>query len=124
VWHDENGTRQLIATEIVFDNVPIDRSPDYCTIELDLGPVGPYMHQGGPVQFFISNLYGSAVNENDTWYNHPAEAETVMGIVTIQDGTSTGGALVPCGQTKVQVLLQADLEVEDFDFTWFGKCFL
>jgi hypothetical protein len=69
-------------------------------------------------------LYGSAVNENNTWYNRPAEAETVMGIVMIQDGISAGGALVPCEQTKVQVLMQADLEVEDFDFTWFGKCFL
>ena len=69
------------------------------------------------------NLLGAFVTESDTWNNRPVEAEQSYGEISIENGVAIGSALVPCGQSKVQVVLQADLEGDDFDFTWFGECF-
>ena len=74
---------------------------------------------GSIASFFVVNLIGAFVTESDTWNNRPSEAEQSLGQIWVENGVAYGGALVPCGQVKVQVLLTADLESDGFDFTWF-----
>lgn len=85
-------------------------------------PTGPFTHRGELAEIEILSLYGSFVELDDTWNDHPASAGTVLGKFAIQDGKVGGSVgLVPCGQAKVQALLQANLAGPDFDFTWFGE---
>ena len=127
VWHDPTGSQQTIATEIVFDGVP-NVGAEFCTIEFDLARTGPYelYPAQGTAKFFVLNLIGGYVKETDTWNSRPAEAAGPLGEIWVQDGVATGAGLLPtmdCGAPKVQILLQAKLDEEDFDFRWFGGFF-
>jgi hypothetical protein len=123
VWRDSKNTLQAISTLLVFDNVPVETRADYCRIDFTLSDTGPFTHTGGPTEFHIYDVAGSFITVNDTWHTHPVAAPNSRGLIRIEKGGPIAGELneVPCGEKKVQLLLQPNHNVDEFEFTWFGE---
>jgi hypothetical protein len=112
-----------IATEIVFDNVPVSNGASYCKFNFALSPTGPFSIAGQlPWSFSIYWIIGGFVGLGDSWNNRPGIGGKIADVTISAAGdlaVTVSDHAVPC-EVKTQILLRAG---KPFDISWFGEFF-
>jgi hypothetical protein len=110
-----------IATEIVFDNVPIFNGASFCKFNFGLSQTGPFSIGGQlPWSFSIYSIVGGFVGPQDSWNSRPGTGAKIADVTISAAGdlaTTVSAHAVPC-EVKTQILLRAG---KPFDISWFGE---